>query len=221
MTAWDGVLDPLPEILNQFLTSETKIQIVDLSGVPNEVAGTASAAISRMVFQIKVWQSEEERAKSPVLLVCEEAHRYVPNKGEAQYEAAQNAVRRIAKEGRKYGVGLLLVSQRPSEVEATVLSQCNSWIVLRITNDADREHVRSILPDTMSGLTKMLSGLRRQEAIFVGQAATLPSRIMMRDLTNDQLPRSNDIDFDKGWQEPAMNAEQLTRVAERWRYQTK
>lgn len=221
MTAWDGVLDPLPEILNQFLTSETKIQIVDLSGVPNEVAGTASAAISRMVFQIKVWQSEEERAKSPVLLVCEEAHRYVPNKGEAQYEAAQNAVRRIAKEGRKYGVGLLLVSQRPSEVEATVLSQCNSWIVLRITNDADREHVRSILPDTMSGLTKMLSGLRRQEAIFVGQAATLPSRIMMRDLTDDQLPRSNDIDFDKGWQEPAMNAEQLTRVAERWRYQTK
>ena len=221
MTAWDGVLDPLPEILNQFLTSETKIQIVDLSGVPNEVAGTASAAISRMIFQVKVWQSEEERAKSPVLLVCEEAHRYVPNKGEAQYEAAQNAVRRIAKEGRKYGVGLLLVSQRPSEVEATVLSQCNSWIVLRITNDADREHVRSILPDTMSGLTKMLSGLRRQEAIFVGQAATLPSRIMMRDLTDDQLPRSNDIDFDKGWQEPAMNAEQLTRVAERWRYQTK
>ncbi|WP_018403881.1 ATP-binding protein [Marinobacter gelidimuriae] len=221
MTAWDGAQDPLPEILNQFLTSKTKIQIVDLSGVPNEVAGTASAAISRMVFQLKVWQSEDERARSPVLLVCEEAHRYVPNKGEAQYEAAQSAVRRIAKEGRKYGVGLLLVSQRPSEVEATVLSQCNSWIVLRITNDADREHVRSILPDTMSGLTKMLSGLRRQEAIFVGQAATLPSRIMMRDLTDDQLPRSNDIDFDKGWQEPAMNAAQLTQVAVRWRYQTK
>jgi hypothetical protein len=221
MTAWDGAQDPLPEILNQLLTSQTTIQIVDLSGVPNEVAGTASAAISRMVFQIKVWQSEGERAKSPVLLVCEEAHRYVPNKGEAQYEAAQNAVRRIAKEGRKYGVGLLLVSQRPSEVESTVLSQCNSWIVLRITNDADREHVRSILPDTMSGLTKMLSGLRRQEAIFVGQAATLPSRIMMRNLTSEQLPRSNDIDFDKGWQEPAMTPEQLTQVAERWRYQSR
>lgn len=90
----------------------------------------------------------------------------MPNSGEAQYEAAQSAVRRIAKEGRKYGLGLLLVSQRPSEVEATFLSQCNSWIVLRITNDADREHVRSILPDSMAGLTKMLSGLLRQEAIL-------------------------------------------------------
>jgi DNA helicase HerA-like ATPase len=221
MTPWDGQNDSLPEILNQFLTVSTKVQIVDLSGVPNEVAGTASAAIARMVFLLKVWQTEAERDNSPVLLVCEEAHRYVPNKGEAQYEAAQNAVRRIAKEGRKYGVGLLLVSQRPSEVEATVLSQCNSWIVLRITNESDREHVRSILPDSMSGLTKMLSGLRRQEAIFVGQAATLPSRIMMRDLTDEQLPRSNDIDFDKGWQQPAMITEQLQQVATRWRYQTR
>lgn len=221
MTAWDGAQDPLPDVLNQFLTDETSIQIVDLSGVPNEVAGTASAAIARMIFQIKVWQNEDERNKSPVMLVCEEAHRYVPNKGEAQYEAAQNAIRRIAKEGRKYGVGLLLVSQRPSEVEATVLSQCNSWVVLRITNEADREHVRSILPDTMSGLTKMLSGLRRQEAIFVGQAATLPSRIVIRDLADEHLPRFNDIDFDKGWQEPAMTAEQLALVVTRWRYQTK
>lgn len=144
---------------------------------------------------------------------------YVPNRGEAQYEAAQEAVRRIAKEGRKYGIGLLLVSQRPSEVEATVLSQCNSWIVLRITNDADREHVRSILPDSMAGLTKMLSGLRRQEAIFVGQAAMLPSRILVRSLALDQLPKSHDIDFDKGWQNDAMTSEQLTAVAGRWRYQ--
>ena len=152
-------------------------------------------------------------------MVCEEAHRYVPNRGEAQYEAAQEAIRRIAKEGRKYGVGLLLVSQRPSEVEATVLSQCNSWIVLRITNDADREHVRSILPDSMSGLTKMLSGLRRQEAIFVGQAAMLPSRILIRDLKPEQLPKSNDIDFDKGWQNDAAPDAHIQEVVKRWRYQ--
>ena len=221
MKEWDGGGDPLPGVLNQFLTDKASVQIVDLSGVPNEVAGTASAAIARMVFSIKVWQSLAERELSPVLLVCEEAHRYVPNRGEAQYDAAQSAVRRIAKEGRKYGVGLLLVSQRPSEVEATVLSQCNSWVVMRITNEADREHVRSILPDSMSGLTKMLSGLRRQEAIFVGQAATLPSRIMMRSLSHEQLPRSNDIDFDLGWQSPAMTVEQLAEVANRWRYQMK
>lgn len=221
MESWDGEQDPLPAIVNQFLTQQTTVQIVDLSGVPNEVAGVASAAIARIVFQLKVWQTETERQNSPALLVCEEAHRYVPNRGEAQYEAAQSAIRRIAKEGRKYGVGLLLVSQRPSEVEATVLSQCNSWIVLRITNDADREHVRSILPDSMSGLTKMLSGLRRQEAIFVGQAATLPSRIMIRSLTDDQLPRSNDVDFDKGWQRQAMSLEQIRAVVKKWRYQSK
>ncbi|MCO7231755.1 MULTISPECIES: ATP-binding protein [unclassified Cobetia] len=221
MESWDGLEDPLPTIVNQFLTQQTTIQIVDLSGVPNEVAGVASAAIARVVFQLKVWQTEAERQSSPVLLVCEEAHRYVPNRGEAQYEAAQSAIRRIAKEGRKYGVGLLLVSQRPSEVEATVLSQCNSWIVLRITNDADREHVRSVLPDSMSGLTKMLSGLRRQEAIFVGQAATLPTRVMIRSLPSEQLPRSNDVDFDKGWQQQAMSIEKIIEVVTKWRYQRK
>lgn len=221
MESWDGGEDPLPAIVNQFLTQKTSVQIVDLSGVPNEVAGVASAAIARIVFQLKVWQTETERQNSPVLLVCEEAHRYVPNRGEAQYEAAQSAIRRIAKEGRKYGVGLLLVSQRPSEVEATVLSQCNSWIVLRITNDADREHVRSVLPDSMSGLTKMLSGLRRQEAIFVGQAATLPTRVMIRSLSHDQLPRSNDVNFDEGWQQQAMTLDQIDTVVKKWRYQSK
>ncbi len=219
MKPWSGTGDPFTEVLSQLVGGEDSVRIVDLSGVPNEVAGTASAAIARTLFSLKVWQRVSERESSPVLLVCEEAHRYVPNSGEAQYQAAQGAIRRIAKEGRKYGIGLMLVSQRPSEVEATVLSQCNSWIVLRITNEADREHVKGILPDSMAGLTKMLSGLRRQEAIFVGQAAMLPSRIMIRDLAVEQLPKSNDIDFDEGWQNAGMSAEQLGVVASRWRYQ--
>lgn len=219
MSPWDGAGDPLVGILGQLLEEGPPVRVVDLSGVPNEVAGTAAAAIARVLFSLKVWQTAEERSASPVLLVCEEAHRYVPNRGEAQYEAAQSAIRRIAKEGRKYGLGLLLVSQRPSEVEATVLSQCNSWIVLRITNDTDREHVRGVLPDSMSGLTKMLSSLRRREAIFVGQAATLPSRIMIRKLTTEQLPRSSDIDFDAAWQSDAQTEAQLAEVASRWRYQ--
>lgn len=222
MKKWSGAaLDPFPAILSQLVSEGSQPKIVDLSGVPNEVAGVSSAVIARTLFNLKVWQTADERQNDPVLLVCEEAHRYVPNRGEAQYEAAQEAIRRIAKEGRKYGIGLLLVSQRPSEVEATVLSQCNSWIILRITNDADREHVRAILPDSMAGLTKMLSGLRRQEAIFVGQAAVLPSRILIRSLTPEQLPRSNDIDFDKGWQAAAMTEAQLAAIADKWRYQTK
>ena len=220
MSDWnkaDG--DEFATIIGQILGDDTPPRVVDLSGVPNEVAGVASAVIARTLFNMKVWQTEDERNADPVLLVCEEAHRYVPNSGEAQYEAAQESIRRIAKEGRKYGVGLFLVSQRPSEVESTVLSQCNSWIVLRITNESDRSHVRGILPDSLEGLTKMLSGLRRQEAIFVGQAATLPSRIMIRDLSDDELPSSRDIDFDIGWQSERMTNAQLDHIAERWRYQ--
>ena len=220
MSDWDKASgDEFTTIVRQLIEGNAPPSIVDLSGVPNEVAGLASAVIARTLFNLKVWQTEEERVAAPVLLVCEEAHRYVPNSGEAQYEAAQEAIRRIAKEGRKYGVGLFLVSQRPSEVEATVLSQCNSWIVLRITNESDRGHVREILPDSLEGLTKMLSGLRRQEAVFVGQATTLPSRILIRELANDELPSSRDVDFDCGWQTDPMTDGQLAKVAERWRYQ--
>lgn len=223
MQEWDGNADPLPVIVKQFLGDSDPIRIVDLSGIPNEVAGAASSAIARTLFSVKLWQTREERESNPVLLVCEEAHRYVPNRGEAQYEAAQDAIRRLAKEGRKYGIGLMLVSQRPSEVEATVLSQCNSWIVMRITNDSDRHHVQGILPDSLAGLTKVLSGLRRREAIFVGQAAVLPSRILIRDLVKDgkPLPRSQDIDFDTGWQGSPITDEHLTAVGKRWRLQSR
>ena len=221
MKPWDGKSDPISTVFDQVMHRESKLIVVDLSGVPNEIAGTASAALVRTLFSIKIWQRDEERKSSPVLLICEEAHRYIPNSGEAQYESAQEAIRRIAKEGRKYGIGLFLVSQRPSEVEATVLSQCNSWIVLRTSNESDRNHVRGVLPDSLEGLTKMLSGLRRQEAIFVGQAAMLPSRIMVRDLSASQLPASNDIDFHKGWQSEPVTDEQLAEIATRWRYQTR
>ena len=223
MKDWTGDVDPLTIIVKQFLGDSNPIRIVDLSGIPNEVAGAASSAIARTLFSIKLWQTRSEREKNPVLLVCEEAHRYVPNRGEAQYEAAQDAIRRLAKEGRKYGIGLMLVSQRPSEVEATVLSQCNSWIVLRITNDSDRSHVQGILPDSLAGLTKVLSGLRRREAIFVGQAAVLPSRILIRDLVKagKLLPRSQDIDFDTGWQNNPITDEHIAEVGKRWRLQSR
>ena len=223
MKEWNGSADHLPDIVKQFIGDSDPIRIVDLSGVPNEVAGAASSAIARTLFSVKLWQTREEREKNPVLLVCEEAHRYVPNRGEAQYEAAQDAIRRLAKEGRKYGIGLILVSQRPSEVEATVLSQCNSWIVLRITNESDRSHVQGVLPDSLAGLTKVLSGLRRREAIFVGQAAVLPSRILIRDLLKygKPLPRSQDIDFDKGWQSDPITDQHLSDVGKRWRLQSR
>jgi hypothetical protein len=219
MEPWSGSVDEFTGVVRQFLGAKDPMQIVDLSGVPNEVAGIASAAIARTLFSVKVWQTPDERESSPVLIVCEEAHRYVPDRGEAVYAAAQEAIRRVAKEGRKYGLGLMLVSQRPSEVEATVLSQCNSWIVMRVTNEQDREHVKNVLPDSMSGLVKMLSGLRRREAVFVGEAAMLPSRIMVRELPEDKLPRSHDVNFDAGWQNEPMTEAAITAVGLRWRTQ--
>ena len=219
MKSWTGPEDQIKDMLATLISQDASPIVVDLSGVPNEIAGIASAVIVRTLFSLKVWQSPSERRSSPVLLVCEEAHRYIPNSGEAQYEAAQNAIQRVAKEGRKYGIGLFIVSQRPSEVDATVLSQCNSWIVLRTANEVDRDHVRGILPDSMSGMTKMLSGLRRREAIFVGLGATLPSRIMIRNLSKDELPSSGDVDFYEGWQNEPLSDLQLQTVAERWRYQ--
>ncbi|MEX0641900.1 MAG: ATP-binding protein [Pirellulales bacterium] len=219
MKPWSGDKDDLANVMGQFVGPGPSVRIIDLSGAPSEVAGTASAAIARTLFSIKLWQHSRDRATSPVLLVCEEAHRYVPRRGEAQYGAAQQAIQRLAKEGRKYGISLILVSQRPSEIDATVLSQCNSWIVLRLTNDADREHVRGILPDSLAGLTKVLSGLRRREAIVVGEATPLPSRVRIRNLEADQLPRSHDVDFDSGWQFSAATIDHLRTVANCWRLQ--
>ena len=144
-----------------------------------------------------------------------QSHRYVPNKGDAQYEVAQTAVRRLAREGRKYGLGLMLVSQRPSDIEDTVISQCNSWIVLRLANSSDQEHVSRILPDSLTGMTKMLSSLPRQEALFVGEAAAIPARIRLRTLSRDQLPNSHDISFATGWSSEGTTTDGLTNVVAR------
>lgn len=215
--------DPdLSEILEQFVgeideSKKADIRIVDISGLPNEVAGPLAAAIARLLFQYKVWQTRKERERDPVLLVCEESHRYVPDAGLAEYQSAQKAIRRIAKEGRKYGLGLMLVSQRPADVERTVLSQCNSWIVMRLTNSADQEHVNRFLPDGLAGLSRLLPSLSRQEAIFVGEAAAVPARILIRDLNREQLPDSDDVSFTNGWVAPPCPRQKIEVVVTRWR----
>ena len=209
----------LTEVLGQFLNvdgqAESCLKIVDISGLPNEVAGPLTGAIARLLFQYKLHQTREERERDPVLFVCEEAHRYVPNRGEAQYEVAQTAIRRLAREGRKYGLGLMLVSQRPYDIEDTVISQCNSWIVLRLANSSDLEHVSRILPDSLAGMTRILSSLPRQEALFVGEAAAIPARIRLRTLRKDQLPNSHDISFAEGWSSEGTTNAILTGVVER------
>ena len=209
----------LHKVLNQFIGAPSQagkdIRIIDISGLPNEVAGPLTALIARLLFQYKVFQTQEEKEKDPILLVCEEAHRYVPDHGEAQYAAAQGAIRRIAREGRKYGIGLMLVSQRPADVDSTVISQCGTWVVLRLTNSADQQHVSRFLPDGLSGMVGALPILSQQEAIFVGEGAALPSRVRIRDLKEDQLPKSNTIPFAQGWASDRLELEKLKEISER------
>jgi hypothetical protein len=171
--------------------------------------------LARLLFQYKLYEKLGERERDPVLLVCEEAHRYVPDHGEAQYAAAQSSIRRIAREGRKYGIGLMLVSQRPADVESTVISQCGTWVVLRLSNAADQQHVARFLPDGLSGMTKALPNLAQQEAIFVGEAAALPARIRIKDLDTDQLPKSETAKFARGWSLERLSEDEIKEVTAR------
>ena len=209
----------LAGILGQFLNladrREEFLKIVDISGLPNEVAGPLTGAIARLLFQYKLHQTRQERETDPILFVCEEAHRYVPNRGDAQYEVAQHAIRRVAREGRKYGLGLMLVSQRPADIEGTVISQCNSWIVLRLSNSSDQEHVSRFLPDSLVGMTRMLSSLPRQEALFVGEAAAIPTKIRLRTLAPHERPNSNDVSFAEGWSSEGIDANGLGMIVQR------
>ena len=219
MEEWDRSSDPIAEMLGQLVCLERSIRIIDLSGIPDDIAAIVSASVARLLFMYKLWETPSARARDPVLIVCEEAHRYVPNRGEARYASAQEAIRRIAKEGRKYGLGLMLVSQRPSDIESTVLSQCNSWVVLRLTNEEDRSQVVSCLPDSLAGMASILPSLRRREALFIGQAASMPARILLNYLKDDQLPRSQDISFADGWGSEPVTPEHMENVALRWRVQ--
>jgi DNA helicase HerA-like ATPase len=220
MKEWNENTDlDLGQILAQFVGIQNEndrkkdIRIIDISGLPNEVAGPLTAAISRLLFQYKVYQTQPEREQDPLLIVCEEAHRYVPNQGEAQYAVAQTAVRRIAREGRKYGIGLLLVSQRPADIESTVISQCGTWVVLRLTNSADQQHVSRFLPDGLSGMVSALPALAQQEALFVGEGAALPARIRINDLPKEKLPRSMNIPFAEGWAKQRLSLDELNSIA--------
>jgi len=222
MEEWEEKSQTLGKIIEQLVGNidsgnggKRDIRVLDISGLPNEVAGPLSAMLARLLFNYKVYQTSEERKRDPVVLVCEEAHRYVPDRGEAEYAAAQTSIRRIAREGRKYGIGLMLVSQRPADVESTVISQCGTWLVLRLTNAADQQHVARFLPDGLSGMTRSLPNLAQQEAIFVGEGAAMPARIRIRDLTDEQLPKSETAKFARGWSMDRLSEIEIKTIATR------
>ncbi len=155
----------------------------------------------------------------PVLLVCEEAHRYAPRRDDAAFQPAKQALSRIAKEGRKYGVSLGLVSQRPSELAESILSQCNTIIALRMSNEQDQNFVQRALPDSVRSLVNVLPTLRTQEALVVGEGSVVPMRLRFNDLPEDRRPHSADVPFAACWAEESADMAYVESVVQRWRLQ--
>jgi len=169
-----------------------------------------------MVFEFNLWNPERDRF--PVLLVLEEAHNYVPNRQDVRFTAARTAIERITKEGRKYGIGTVVVSQRPKELSETVLSQCNNFVAMRLTNPDDQDYVRRLVPDSLSGLMSMLPALRTGEALILGDCVALPTRVMVD--CPDPKPMSSDVEYAKWWTSGIKEMD-VDRIVKRWRARRK
>ena len=195
------------------------ISIIDVSGVPSDITSVVVAVLARMVFDYAIWSRNEPQR--PILLVCEEAHRYVPNEANAQKSAVGKILGRIAKEGRKYGVSLGLITQRPSDLAEGVLSQCGTIIAMRLNNERDQAFVKAAMPEGARGFLDTIPALRNRECIVCGEGVAIPVRVCFDPLEDHKCPASADPLFSELWKESGGEEEILTRVIKRWRAQGK
>jgi uncharacterized protein len=193
------------------------ISIIDVSGVPSDITATVVAVLSRLVFDYAIWSRNEPQR--PILFVCEEAHRYIPSDRVAKDSAVRTILERIAKEGRKYGVSLGLITQRPSDLAEGVLSQCGTIISMRLNNDRDQAFVRAAMPEGARGFLDSIPALRNRECIICGEGVSIPIRVALDTLEEEKRPASEDPLFSELWQETGGEAEILERVVRRWRSQ--
>jgi len=215
------VTEDFETLMKQFIgyLHTSNVTVIDLSGVPFEVLSVTVSLISRLIFDFCFHYSKLQHAIGklndiPVMLVCEEAHNYVPRDGHASYRASRKSIERIAKEGRKYGLSLMVVSQRPSEVSETIFAQCNNFISLRLTNDADQSYVRRLFPDNANGITEILPNLAPGECVVVGDAVLLPAVIKMPLPVPE--PHSQSVKVHNEWKSLWRDVA-FTQVIERWR----
>jgi uncharacterized protein len=195
------------------------ISIIDVSGVPSDITSVVVAVLSRLVFDYAIWSRNEPQR--PILLVCEEAHRYVPSDRNAHVSSVGKILGRIAKEGRKYGVSLGLITQRPSDLAEGVLSQCGTIIAMRLNNDRDQAYVRSAMPEGARGFLDTIPALRNREAIICGEGVAIPIRVAFDNLDEVKRPASSDPLFSQLWNESGNEEEMIARVIKRWRSQGK
>lgn len=208
------------EILKQFLgyIDKCNVTIIDLSAIPFEVLSIVVSLLSRIIFDFSFYYSKIKHSEGlvndiPFMLVCEEAHNYIPKNGGSEYAASKHSIERIAKEGRKYGLNLMVVSQRPSEVSETIFSQCNNFIVLKLTNVNDQNCIKNLLPDNNSSLVNVLPTLSAGECLVVGDAVPLPAVVKM-DMPNP-IPNSSNVNVYDEWNKDWINVI-FEDVIKRW-----
>lgn len=214
------VRDSMAETLSRLLrlpVDGKPITVVDLSGVPSEVLNVVVSVLSRMAFDFGLWS----RGAEPVLLVCEEAHRYCPADDQLGFEPTKEILSRIAKEGRKYGVSLAIVSQRPSDIAPGILSQCNTTVAMRMTSTKDQDIVRGMMADSAFGLLDFLPSLSNGEAVIAGEAVTVPQRVRFDMLDDDKRPHSATAAFAAAWNAESKTLDYVQEIVERWRKQTR
>lgn len=211
------VRDNLAAILSRIFrvpVAGKPVAVLNLSSVPSEILNVVVSVLCRMAFDVALWGDQ----KVPILLVCEEAHRYAPQEGRG-FAPAKRALSRIAREGRKYALSLCVVSQRPSEVAASVLSQCNTVFALRLNHERDQETLRGAMAENSAGLLGALPSLGNGEAVAMGEGVPVPMRLSFDLLPPDQRPRSNTAAFSSSWREDTTTTDVLTGIVDRWRRQ--
>lgn len=216
----DGIKKDISHLVDEWLNHDQPITVFDLAGVPPDVIDLVVGLLSRVLFEVTFWGRDlpDMGKQRPLLLVFEEAHRYLPS-GEGYFIQgyARRSVQRILKEGRKYGIGTILVSQRPSELDETLLSQCGTFIALRLSNSQDQGRVKSAVPDELAGLVDLLPALRTGEAIISGEATQIPSRVRVHLI--EPRPNSGDPEVSKLWQDKSKPKPDYTVAVTNWRRQ--
>lgn len=207
------LMNHLIKILTGRMEPRTNMTIIDLSGIPFEIVDITVAVLTRLMFELNFWTPPAQR--HPILMVFEEAHNYIP-RVELKTSFAKKAVERVAKEGRKYGVSAMIVSQRPSELSETVLAQCNSFIIMRLSNPEDQNYVTRVVGDHFAGVLQMLPILRPGEAFVIGDSVLMPMRTIV-DPPNP-WPQSANLDFFEHWSRESIDID-LDEVIDHWRRQ--
>jgi hypothetical protein len=224
-TRYDFLLKPakrtssetLPDLMRDFVglgEPKAKVTVIDLSSVPSDIHPTVTAQIGRLAFEFNFWNPRCR--EFPLFLICEEAHAYITRDTSTEHRGTRRSFERIAKAGRKYAVGLCVVSQRPHELSETVLAQCSSFVCLRITNPDDQEYVRALVPDSARGILEALTSLAQGEAIATGEAVPMPVRF--RVTMPDPPPNAQSIDYAGMWSRGPAETD-VDHIVDCWRRQ--